>query len=392
MTGVSIDHMVALTVFLAVLLMSFGVYGQILSAAVEYQRNNQVAMKAADLTDNMLLSPGSPPGWGHNNSDPTAFGLQDPETRGLTLSPFAPQRLIYPESTITFELFGSFNNVSMERGASLFLPVAEYVDYATVATSLGVNGSYGFQVTIMPTLRVSVSENKSNPLRFKIEVRGPGLSLGGSSVNGDLYYVDKGDPTLSINVLSNTTETDSTGSARLTFSDIDASQVAAYAVLVHAHLSGLAGVGFYSPHNEHLLIPLITDYEQGNVTLVHDCEGSAVDYNMAFLLRTQNFGFRFLEVDNKNGTVNPSQSKEVGSIMKDVGSGILLIAYTKEGSLENTGIVMVPWGISALGIPITFGGDPCVGSWVATELRQVTINSISYQVKLAAWSVEGYQV
>jgi hypothetical protein len=52
----------------------------------------------------------------------------------------------------------------------------------------------------------------------------------------------------------------------------------------------------------------------------------------------------------------------------------------------------MPWGISSLSFPVVFGGNPLVREWVATDMRQVTVNGVSYQAKLALWSQQGYQV
>jgi hypothetical protein len=41
---------------------------------------------------------------------------------------------------------------------------------------------------------------------------------------------------------------------------------------------------------------------------------------------------------------------------------------------------------------MVFGGDSSKQEWVATDMRQVMINGIAYQAKLALWSYQGYQV
>jgi hypothetical protein len=53
---------------------------------------------------------------------------------------------------------------------------------------------------------------------------------------------------------------------------------------------------------------------------------------------------------------------------------------------------MMPWGVSSLAFPVVFGGDPKSQEWVATDMRQVIVGGITYQVTLALWSLEGYQV
>ena len=79
MVSATVDHMVAVTVFLAATLLFIGLFNQTIQTAVIYQRHRAIATKASDLLDNVLLSPGIPVDWGKNDSLPTGFGLQDPE-------------------------------------------------------------------------------------------------------------------------------------------------------------------------------------------------------------------------------------------------------------------------------------------------------------------------
>lgn len=386
----AIDHLISLLILLAALMVFFSIYSQMIGAAIVYQRNHQVAVKVTDLLNNILLTTGIPPNWGQTSTSPLAFGLQQPEVGGFRVSPFALLRLIPPENTVMFS--GSpFNNVSVGQGASLFLPVDEYVTYSTAAKLLGVNGSYGFQLTVAPTLIVSVSQVESNPLKFRVEIDGPGLPLAGGLVNGSLYCVTDDVPTPSINLLRRLNETDSTGLTFLTF-PIDAPE--AYSILVQVHLTGVAGIGFYSKSgdNEDLLVPLIVNYEQKKVALVHRGDvGGAPPYgamfgncSLFFFLPTQNYGFHSIPIGNSTGKVQKGQPLFIQIPSFD--PGILLIAYRKGGTLRT---VIMPWGINALGISVTFGGDPSSSEWVATDLRQVTIGRISYEVKLAVWSLTG---
>jgi hypothetical protein len=70
--------------------------------------------------------------------------------------------------------------------------------------------------------------------------------------------------------------------------------------------------------------------------------------------------------------------------------GILVITYQ---SNNEYGVVLMPWGISAMAFPVTFGSVyPLDKEWVVTDMRQVTVNKVAYQAKLALWSLEGYQV
>lgn len=394
MTGVTIDHMVSLVALVTALTASIIAYSQIMGAAVEHQQNHDVAMKAAELANTLVLSPGYPDGWGQSNSTPSAFGLQDPEVGGYSLSPFSLQKLLSSRAQVYYsETDQWYSNNSLGEGGSLLVPVIYAVNYTTATKLLGVNGSYGFRLTIAPTLNISISEVNLNPLRLKVEVRGPGLALRDATLNYFLYHaVPSDDSCPLIEVLSGTNQTDPTGSASLLFSSLDGSQFA-YSILVYARLGGLTGVGYHSRETvtNNRIIPFVEDFENRTVLLAHSWDGSpaALHFNATFLMLTQNFELRQIQFANSSGLVNSGAGKPYARVqIPTQDAGILIVTYRKG---ENYGIVMMPWGVSALGFPVTFGGDPSNADWVATELRQVTVNEISYQVKVAVWSTKGYQ-
>jgi hypothetical protein len=400
MTGVTIDHLASLVVLVSVLLGSIVAYSQIMGAAVKYQQNHQVAMKAAELA-NALLSPGNPNNWGQNNSVPLSFGLQDPEAGGYSLSPFSLQRLMSSQSQVYYSKTDMwYSNSSLGRGGYLLVPVNNAVNYTTAAKLLGVNGSYGFLISIMPTLNVSVSEVNLNPLRFKVEVRGPGFALAGATLRYLLYRaVQNGADYPLIEVLSGDSQTNSSGLASLEFPTIDGSQFA-YSFIVYARLSGLVGIGYYSHvtiTENKFIVPIIQNFEQGQVLLAHNWDinpqgggSAALHYNATFLVLTESLELNQLQIANSTGIVNygEGQPYQQVQIPANATTGILLVAFRKGNEY---GIVMMPWGISALGFSVAFGGDPRSTDWVAIELRQVTVNKISYQVKVAVWSTQGYQ-
>jgi hypothetical protein len=53
---------------------------------------------------------------------------------------------------------------------------------------------------------------------------------------------------------------------------------------------------------------------------------------------------------------------------------------------------MMPWGLSSMAFPVVFGGSTTNRDWIATDLRQVVVSGITYQAKLALWSLKGHQV
>ena len=69
--------------------------------------------------------------------------------------------------------------------------------------------------------------------------------------------------------------------------------------------------------------------------------------------------------------------------------GILVVTCRKGNEY---GVTVMPWQIQTLSFSIIFGGDPSGQEWVATDIRQVLIGGVSYQAKLALWSLKGYQV
>jgi hypothetical protein len=408
MTGTSTDHLVSLTVLITALTLSLGFYSQVINGAVTYHRNQQVAIKVADLVHGMILNPGYPSSWGELDITPSSFGLQDPEARGYSLSPFAMMRITDPDNLISFE-GSTFLNISMGQGAYFFIPVSDHLNYTTASELLGVNGSYGFRVTVEPTLRISFEEVSENPLQLRVIVSGPGGSVEGAFVNATCFATEKTQgSTPSFTVHVSTAETDLDGSALLSFPTVDAVD-GGYSVLAQAQLSGLIGIGFYSSTTklESLLVPIITDYDEGEVGLYHLFDvmnktgdfGPADDlkYNMTYYFQTVS-GWRNVQLsENATGDVQLGHSGEVTVQIPVDQPGILMIAWSGvvkgEGRIYRT--VVMPWGMGALGmydLSLSFGGDPSGKSWVATEMRQVTVNEIPYQITLAVWSEEGYQV
>jgi len=401
MAGPTIDHIVSIVILVAVLTLSFAVYNQVLANAIAYERNRQVAMKAMDLMDTICLSPGNPPDWGQSNSIPLGFGLQDPESAGYTLSPFSIMRL---RSSVNGELVYYpktglyYNNVSLDGGGSLLMPLGNCINYTTAARLLGVNGTYGFRITIAPTLNVSISEVPSSYLVLKVKVRGPGLAVSGATLNYHMHQVVQNpDPDVDVPLIltqSGVAQTDSSGSALIEFS-IDPDN--AYSFIVYAHLGGLNGVGYYS-HDAlegypPFIIPFIKNFEQGTIIIAHNWDVHFygrpvpdVKYNATFFVLTENFELRQVQIVNSTGHLNYGEGKPYNTTQVPASeSGILFISYRWGNRF---GTIMVPWGISTLGVSVTFGDQPSYREWVATELRQVIVNDMSYQVKLAVWSLK----
>jgi len=287
-----------------------------------------------------------------------------------------------------------YNNISANYGHGIFSPVGDCLNYTAAAKMLGINGTYGFRIDIVPTLDVSVSQVATDPLKLNVEVHGLGLPLSGATLNYHLFHVDKGEGEYpSIMTYSDVEQTNSSGSVDIVFSDVTNDEPS-YSFTVYVSLGGVTGVGYYT-HNtigseSQYIIPLIQDFAEADVKIIiaHNWDGvtPAVTYNATFFVLTSDFQLHPIQIDNSTGLLgaeNPYNTTEIRAYEV----GLLVISYlTPEDDMGNA---ILPWGVGTLGVSISFGGDPTGYSFVATELRQVSINDISYQVKVSTWSLSG---
>lgn len=411
MVSQTTDHIIAFTVFIAAIVLFIGLFNGTIQTAIVYQNHRTTATKASDMLDMILLSPGSPVGWGMTNTAPSVFGIQDPEFTQYVLNPFSLNRLIpYSPSNVTYgktlTQTGIYNNLSIGSDGYLLMPYESLISYSTASKLLGVNGSYGFQLTIIPIVSVTISQVQTNPLSFSIKVDGVGASLAGATVNYQLVTVNLSSsysmPQYS--VVSGTAEdkTDVTGTTTISFASLDASNLS-YVLFAYASLSGLNGVGYHvsSVFSEKSVVPLVGNFSQSSVLLAHSYDINGyytgnddfpINYNSTMIILTEDNTFRDLSLNitgtlrNDNGTVYP-----YGSItIPTCNQGIVVTVYNS--SATDSGFVIMPWGFGLLGESLTFGGNPSNAEWVATDLRQVLVGDIAYQVKICVWSYKGISV
>jgi hypothetical protein len=406
MTGTTIDHLVALTVFLAAILLFIGLFNQTIQTATLYQRHQYLANKCSDILDNILLSPGIPFDWGQSGANPTGFGIQDPEFTQYRLSPFSLMRL---DSSLGTPMFYSktgltYSNTTTGFGKSEFVPYSQIVTTKTAAGLMGTNGSYGFSLTVAPTMNVSISETRRNPLRVNVTVTGASYPFAYSAISYCLIRNSgTGSSYPSYTTAYGNLTSDSQGSASLDLGAFDDSRES-YALIVCAHANGLVGVGCYeqSRYTDCYALPLISDFNSGTILIAHSSDvtngssSSAIAYNATFFLLTEDFTFREMLLENsseRTGKVNPGPGQPYGMMTIDTNNpGILVLSYMKQSSATDSGIVLMPWGISSMAFSVTFGDNPHNQEWVATDIRQVTVSNVAYQAKLLLWSLEGYSV
>jgi hypothetical protein len=406
MAGATIDHLVSVVIFLAAILIFTGLFSQTIQTAIVYQQHRYLATRCSDMLDNILLNPGNPSYWGLNNTTPTTFGLQDPEFTQYRLSTFSLMRL--NSSAGTPALYSKtglyYSNTTTGFGESLLVPNDEIVDSDEAASLLGINASYGFSLTFTPTVAVSVSEVLQNPLEVQVRVTGSGYPFAYSSISYCLIKANGSDtyPLCTVDPPGVAT-TDDQGLKTLSLGAFDeASQ--SYALIVYAHTNGLVGVGcLVHPHyTENYAVPLMSHFDMGDVLIANswDIVGGAnpsqIAYNATFVLLAEDFTLREMSLENSTqraGKVDFGTGQPPGGITISTDNpGILVVSYMKADNQNDTGIVLMPWGISSMAFSVTFGDDPSNKEWVTTDIRQVTVGNIAYQAKLALWSLQGYSV
>jgi hypothetical protein len=290
----------------------------------------------------------------------------------------------------------------MGFGNFLFVPYTTAINYSTATKLLGINNTYGFQLTITPILTITITETQAaNPLVLSIDVKGTGFPLSNATICYCFLEVIEEGPEISPSHTSvfGTTYTNDEGVATVSFPGVVADD--SYALIVYAHLSGLVGIGYHErvTSDKRYVLPLVDSFEDRRIILAHSYDihyyglpESAVFYNASFVLLTEDFTLREMPLDNstKVGKVNYGEGQPYKTLtIPTYNPGILIIAYESNGEY---GVVLMPWGISSMAFPITFGESTAGREWVATDTRQVVVNGVAYQAKLAMWSLEGYQV
>lgn len=409
MANVPIDHMLSLILMLGAVLVFVSLFSQSIQTAVLYQSQRAVSLKCSDLLDNILLTLGTPPDWGQTNDAPTTLGLQAPESAQNALSPYSLMRLA-PQAGNTMNYsrtntLYSYTNVAF--GESLYVPVDKTLSYDTALKLLGIDGTHGFQLTIAPTISVSITELQLSPLNLAIDVTGVGSSLANAEISYNFIDVSiRADGYPAYTIIHGNTTTNKVGSTTISLPSFDGA-TDSYALIVYARLNGLVGVGYHSHvlYDADYIVPLVSDFRTRQIIIAHswDINGgtttpSAITFNSTFVIPAGDFTLREISVANSTskiaGTLDPNGSSPLYEFALDADNpGILVATYGKSGgSIQESGIVVMPWGIGSLPFWSTFGGDPATQSSVATDIRQVMINGLAYQVKLSLWSSHGYQV
>ncbi|MCJ7561313.1 hypothetical protein MUO79_11980, partial [Candidatus Bathyarchaeota archaeon] len=279
-------------------------------------------------------------------------------------------------------------------------PYSLGLNYSTATRLLGINNTYGFQLTLTPIVTVSIQKTSASPLTLSVKADGIGFPLSYATISYCFLKVGVQGQSPNYEISFNTTSADDTGSANINIGGVAAGD--SYALIVYARQGGLVGVGYYErvDSSEKYVIPFVDSFEAGRVLLAHSFDvhyydeppESAVFYNATFVLLTEDFTLREMPITQEKTQIvyGHGRDKTYENVtIPTHNPGILVVTYT---SNNKNGVVLMPWGMSSLAFPVSFGGDPSKQEWVATDMRQVTVGGIAYQATLALWSLEGYQV
>jgi hypothetical protein len=383
-------------IFIAALLLFISLFNQTIQTAVIYQQHRALATKCSDLLDTMLLNPGIPV-----DESPTVFGLHDTNFMQYVLSPFSLMLLdsstgapvYYEKKDMTY------SNMTVGFGNFLLMPMGDVVDYSSALKRLGVNGTYGFQLTLTPIVNVSIAEVQTSPLKLSLNVGGVGFPLANATVNYCLIPVSlSGAYPEYLTSEADVNYTDAAGYTSVTFPNFTPSATLTYVFMAYAHVGGVTGVGFYTPEpsSSAQLIPLVESLYARQVILAHSYDvnetagvADTLAYNASFVFWGEDFKLQ-TSPWAADGTVASGSGNPFGRVtLPPDKTGILVVAY---GNGAAGGVAVMPWGVGSLAFPVTFGGNPAEQEWVATDMRQVLISGVAYQAKLSLWSLQGVQV
>ncbi|MCW3995021.1 MAG: hypothetical protein NWE98_02580 [Candidatus Bathyarchaeota archaeon] len=399
MANATLDHMVSLTVFIAALLIFIGLFSSSIQTGLAYQRHTALSTKTSDLLDTLLLNPGLPENWGQTDGKPVSFGLQDPEFTQYKVSSYSPMRLTSTtESSVYFSATNAYySNLTAGFGGYLLTSNANNINYSTASKLLGINGTYGFQLTLSPTITISIQKTSTGtPLKLLVNAAGTGYPFANAALSCSLILVNRDASDYPSYSIFNRKETaDEAGFKELTFNGING-ETEAYALIVYTYLNGLKGVGYYvhTPQTYKSIVPIVDGFADRRILLAHsDAVGenfhlptSQISYNASFVILTEEYTLRVvnLEQPQATGTLNSGQSYT--SIIVPSNEGILIVPY--KDTAGEYGLVLMPWGLGSLGFTLIFGGNPAGQEWVTTDIRQVTIGNIAYQAKLNLWRLQ----
>lgn len=391
MTGEIIDHAAAFVLVIITFTASIAAFNGIVVAGLNYLQLRDVSIAASDLIDNMLLTPGSPSNWGQLNSQPLAFGLQNPGFKSYSLSPFDPLRMMQPSGTILVSGV-NYSTFVLPGGETMFQPTLSLVTYSTALKISGLNGLYGFRLNLAPTLNVTITPTSMNPLTFTISVSGPGGPTYNAIIGFTVFYIPSNVNTNNVPpvyTLFTKVTTNTLGQATVSF-PFDGSTTA-YNGLATISAGGLLATGSISNTNfsQVKMWPVINNISNGTGEMIHQCTYQnnppcgKYFYNASLYIPASDGTLQPIQITGGTGSVTPGSPGVFQFPLNQ--PGIVVVGYDGPGLSKGAGFFILPWGANTLGLSLTFGNNPPSTPAVASVRRAALMGLMHYQAVLTLW-------
>jgi hypothetical protein len=225
-------------------------------------------------------------------------------------------------------------------------------------------------------------------LKLKVHVEDANGALPKTTLDVNLFYCYGGDPYPKfVQAPIKTVDTDNDGEAVINYPDLPA-DITLFAA-VRARYTSLYGVGYTMYTTEPDMIPFVTSYTNGQITLVHKRYLDAgypyagdLHYNVTMVLPVGYSEFRNVQIENPNGVISSSTKGVIDlSALKGDPGVVMIFTRTYTGKYA---VTIVPWGLT-LGSHVTFGETPLDATNVVSKSRLVMVGRYTYRVTLEMW-------
>jgi hypothetical protein len=211
-----------------------------------------------------------------------------------------------------------------------------------------------------------------------------------TTLDVNLFYCYQGNPYPKfIQASLITVDTDQNGEAIINYPELPP-DITLFAA-VRARYTSLYGVGYtIMSMTGNDIIPFVTSYTDGQITLVHKkyldagySYDGAIYYNATMILPVGYSEFRNVEIADPSGVVLSSTEKviDLGSVKHNPG---LIMIFTRRPDTGTYAVTIVPWGLT-LGSHMTFGETPLDATNIVSKSRVIMVGGYTYRATLEMW-------
>jgi len=386
MAGSTIAYLASFVIIVSVLAMGIIGTAKTLDTAFLYSVDQASSLKAKDTLLNMVENPGAPLDWAESGDLPTVFGLRWPSSPTSTPSPFGLMRLMKAVSTLSYQedTYNDLSEPDIEPGLprpSLYINKDICVEYPQIKGLVDPNNRYGFQINVEPVLKTAVTYESSN---LVITVTNPSGPVIGAEVIADIFTVSNLPEPLTIGRSTIGATTDVDGKSTIN----PAVVTGPFFAYVRCDYEDLSSSAYYicSNTNEPSIVPLVTDYSNLQVSLIHRKDlyaGYAHSEDLTFASRFYiPLGQALSSSSRISGTIKLNEPYTLSLSNYKSTPGFLLLFY--QGT-DGQGVVVMPWGFNALGFAAKIGPEPGVAVNVVTQNRILNIGGVTYDVSVKLW-------